>query len=469
MNTLLQRLLFLPVGFIFHYIFLSLTDTLLSPRRDFRLRRPLTALGCSVVFAIVAPALHYLPRALFSIAFYLLVPVALYRGRIMQKLSAFALWMAIYPGSELLAAIIAPMCGWKSNVLSFPNQLLFDIVCCAVIFVFYTAVSAVRRVLSTRSDGRVWVGLCLTGLALLLCSVIIVLNYTEWTRIEEFHDIIYFPHDAIPAAPEGSPDLPSNLPRTPFLKDSLSTINAIGAFLPLIALYGLFTLIQRLDSSAQETERSRAMEERAIGELRRTRTNAAREQAYRQLRHDSQNHLLAIEALARNGETARLLDYITSLQTVFNASAPHVYCGNALIDGILEAKALRMQQSGISATWRVQSAPQTLPLSDLDLCGVFGNALDNAIEACERLPQGQPRKICTAFSCTERGFFLEITNTCLHAYDIVPRMRTRSEKRVSGAGLGLMSMQRIADRCNGEMLIKATDDSTIVLSIYLPA
>lgn len=47
-------------------------------------------------------------------------------------------------------------------------------------------------------------------------------------------------------------------------------------------------------------------------------------------------------------------------------------------------------------------------------------------------------------------------------------MRPHGEKRLFGPGLGIASMQRIVERCNGELLFKVKGDPVITCRVNLP-
>lgn len=61
--------------------------------------------------------------------------------------------------------------------------------------------------------------------------------------------------------------------------------------------------------------------------------------------------------------------------------------GNPALDAIISAKQAVVAQKGIAFHYQLQ-IPKQLPIAPEDICVIFGNALDNAIEACEHVTQG---------------------------------------------------------------------------------
>lgn len=110
--------------------------------------------------------------------------------------------------------------------------------------------------------------------------------------------------------------------------------------------------------------------------------------------------------------------------------------------------------------------PNTLPLSDVEWCTIFGNLLDNAVEACALQNQG-PKRILLAGSSHGKQFFLKIENT----YDgtlLQNEHRLLSRKSPSPYhGIGLSSVQQIVSAHNGTLDILPTDNHFIV-GITLP-
>ncbi|MCR4871754.1 MAG: ATP-binding protein, partial [Atopobiaceae bacterium] len=97
----------------------------------------------------------------------------------------------------------------------------------------------------------------------------------------------------------------------------------------------------------------------------------------------------------------------------------------------------------------------------------FGNALDNAIEAAEQIPNPDERMI---FLRVERqGAFARIyvENTCLGTVELVAGMPQTSKDDERFHGFGLKSIRMIVDRLGGNMVI-TPHEGVFSLSILLP-
>ena len=84
-------------------------------------------------------------------------------------------------------------------------------------------------------------------------------------------------------------------------------------------------------------------------------------------------------------------------------------CENDAANAVLSSKAEAMGRSGLTADFSV-SLPKDLPLAEVDLCALLGNALDNAMEACMELPP--ERRLIRIYMEMKGNFlYLALTNT----------------------------------------------------------
>ena len=102
----------------------------------------------------------------------------------------------------------------------------------------------------------------------------------------------------------------------------------------------------------------------------------------RRLKHDMANHLQAALGLPENQREKYLRELLKA--PVFSQTLK--YCGDNTVNIILSAKAAAMEQKNIEFHV-LADIPEELPMEKPDISAVLGNALDNAIEAVEKLPK----------------------------------------------------------------------------------
>ena len=115
----------------------------------------------------------------------------------------------------------------------------------------------------------------------------------------------------------------------------------------------------------------------------------ARQAELRRVKHDMANQLLALKGYLSAGDVAGGRQYVDTLLESLDAISPSVHTGNTALDAILSTKKALAESRGIAFHLDVQ-VPDQLVLAPVDQCIIFGNALDNALEACARASDSNP-------------------------------------------------------------------------------
>ena len=100
-----------------------------------------------------------------------------------------------------------------------------------------------------------------------------------------------------------------------------------------------------------------------------------------ELIHDTKHHFLIVQEYLKNEEYENLQKYVKQISDEFQRTVPKVYTGIKILDFILEQKRVVAQKSGIR--YEIDTMLLTgIPTTEQETCALFGNLLDNAIEAC---------------------------------------------------------------------------------------
>ena len=179
---------------------------------------------------------------------------------------------------------------------------------------------------------------------------------------------------------------------------------------------------------------------------------ARNEDVLKKQRHDLHHHLIAIRELAENGNE-KLSDYLDTLSK--NIPAAHIsYCENKAVSAILShyAEICRGEQIEFHAKLIVPEMRKT-PLNS-DLAIIFGNLLENAIEACMKIDK-EKRFIRIGSDISYDMLIITMDNS----YDgkiLSVDGRFRSTKR-EGFGIGLSSVQSVARKYCGDAKFEDKD------------
>lgn len=230
---------------------------------------------------------------------------------------------------------------------------------------------------------------------------------------------------------------------------------AFGAALVLLA----FFLLRRRMARKAERELAKSQEEmlqRHCEEVR------AVYQTMRGWRHDFHNHIQAMKIYLSSGRLDELGTYLGSLDQDLSQVDWIVKTGNLTLDAILNGKLSLANSLGIPIHAKA-TVPEHLAVSDMDLCTVVGNLLDNALEACRSLP-AQERFIRVYIRMIKRQLYLSVTNSS----GKVRRLgKVFLSSKGEGHGFGLKSIDRVAQKYGGYVNRQA-EDGVFATEVLLP-
>ena len=121
--------------------------------------------------------------------------------------------------------------------------------------------------------------------------------------------------------------------------------------------------------------------------------------------------------------------------------------GNPVLDTLLTAKSLYCQQHGITLTCVADGAALDF-MDTMDLCSLFGNALDNALEGCNKVTDHEKRVISLKANAMNGMVVLHVENSYEAPLNMVDDMPVTT-KAGTGHGFGLRSIQAIAEKYDG--------------------
>ena len=180
----------------------------------------------------------------------------------------------------------------------------------------------------------------------------------------------------------------------------------------------------------------------------------------RKVRHDFKHKITTIHQYLDNEDYDGLRAYCNELQSHNNLNVSIPYTGNPAVDGIMYHYASIAKENGIRFEYRKIAPPN---ISDVDLCTLLGNALDNAVTAC--LSVSENPFIQVIANGEGEGMQLLVRNS----FDgVVKKEKDKfvSRKSEGDHGIGISSMQDICDRNDILMKIVYTDDTFDVLFVF---
>ena len=165
------------------------------------------------------------------------------------------------------------------------------------------------------------------------------------------------------------------------------------------------------------------------------------EEVVRLERHDLRHRLHTAAELVRQGRTGEALNLIGAAQARLEESRPVRWCRPPVLDAVFSACFGQAGRQGIRVEAEL-ALDETLPVDEAELAMVFANALENAIHACQALPEGERVLRCKAIS--RPGLMLEVANPCAGPVDFDGEGLPLSEK--TGHGLGSRSIRAFCQK-----------------------
>lgn len=167
----------------------------------------------------------------------------------------------------------------------------------------------------------------------------------------------------------------------------------------------------------------------------------------RLLYHDMNHHNLVIWKLAEQGEYERLHEYLGKLWPQ-SRTGHRQWTQNQVMDMVLEHKILAMEKKEIKCQICSDIIGE-ISILDRELCSLFANLLDNAMEACEKLEK-EERNISVEIRRHHAMLMLIVENSCRQDAPVKKGIfRTTKKNRVLH-GYGLRSVRQTVKNYGGQ-------------------
>ena len=179
--------------------------------------------------------------------------------------------------------------------------------------------------------------------------------------------------------------------------------------------------------------------------------------------HDLKNHIIALRADSSAAEQGKYLDKLEHEIHDYEALNK---TGNQVLDTVLTSKNLRCMQHKIDMTCVIDGKLFSF-MDVMDICSIFGNAIDNAIE-CELKIKDYGKRMIHVDAFSEKNFILiRFENYYEGEIRFKDGLPVTTKDAGSVHGYGLKSLRYTVKKYGGEMQISA-EDNWFSLRILIP-
>ena len=180
------------------------------------------------------------------------------------------------------------------------------------------------------------------------------------------------------------------------------------------------------------------------------------------LRHDLSNHLISISKYIESGDEQKALQYIEKITNKIDNIPQYVNTDNPTINAILDLKRMTCEKEKIDLKCYIE---QELPeFDDVAFCTIFGNLMDNAIEAEMK---EQVKEIRLALETASDYLHITIQNRIHKSILVGGKIPRTSKKDSKNHGLGLYSVTETISQMNGAIDFRE-ENNWFIVDVLLP-
>ena len=186
---------------------------------------------------------------------------------------------------------------------------------------------------------------------------------------------------------------------------------------------------------------------------------------YRQVRgwrHDYRNHINNMKIQLSQENYDGLSDYLNELADDLDTVDTVIKTGNVMADAILNTKLNVAEKMNVQLNVKA-NVPEALPMSDVELCSVLGNMLDNAVEACGTLPE-EERFMRVYIGKLKGQLYLSVQNS---AGKVRKEKGSYLSTKEGEHGYGLFRIDRVAKKYGG-YVNRQNEEGIFATEIMIP-
>ena len=163
-------------------------------------------------------------------------------------------------------------------------------------------------------------------------------------------------------------------------KTYLHNLAILCSFGLLFSTFSALYLYEHLAEQAETIRNQEQYEQHLKTQLKHLDEILITQKQIKKFKHDYKNFLIGLQAYFDNNDITGASNYMKKLGEKKIGNSSVIETGNIALDAILSTKIAIAESKKITVNTKIQ-IPEDMPIDPTDICVIFGNALDNAIEA----------------------------------------------------------------------------------------
>ena len=188
----------------------------------------------------------------------------------------------------------------------------------------------------------------------------------------------------------------------------------------------------------------------------------------KRIKHDIKNHIIAINKLMLEKQYEKATKYIDCIDKNIDYSNLDIATNNKVIDAIVSSKMETCNLENIYMDLDI-NIPKEIPLEEFDICVIYGNLIDNAIEACRKIDEYKSNKYIKLKNFIKGDYlFINIKNSYSENINMKSGNFITSKKDKINHGIGIENIKKSVKKYDGDIKIDYTEDEfqvSIIINI----
>lgn len=167
------------------------------------------------------------------------------------------------------------------------------------------------------------------------------------------------------------------------------------------------------------------------------------------MKHDMKNKLAGLYDAAETGQNTVIKERLKEMLGDIRLAEEMIYSANPVLNSILKIKASKAKEEDVEFKVKI-FVPKQMSIEAGDMGILYGNLLDNALEACSRAGEG--RRFVDLETKYQDGKLLIVMRNSKQKEKNPDLQTSKSNKRLHGRGL--KTVQRVAEKYGGTLLLE---------------